>query len=173
MQEDLVSSFSSHFFFLSPIGFGSSYRELFKQALWCDPQHPKAALVFHAWGVMEEKEGNHDVARELFKCGIRCDNRNERLWLTWAEMEDRLGEESLGHYHQSGPSQAPQTHNKNGHNSFFSLPRALAAMLQTDAPPLLLLFFPRRERREGDRAEGLFGRGAGGLRLPPDCPRGR
>ena len=48
--------------------------------------------MFHAWGVMEEKEGNGAVARELFKCGVKCDPGNQTVWLTWAEMEERMGE---------------------------------------------------------------------------------
>lgn len=44
-----------------------------------------------AWGVLECRAGNHQLARELFKAALKVDPRSESAWSTWIAMEDDLG----------------------------------------------------------------------------------
>jgi len=66
-------------------------RNLFQRGVWCDPKKKDAAKLFHAWGVLEEREDNVSLARQLFKCAVKVDPGSERIWLTWAAMEDKQG----------------------------------------------------------------------------------
>ena len=42
-------------------------RTLLQRGVWANPSGPGVARVFQAWGVLEGREGNVAVARELFK----------------------------------------------------------------------------------------------------------
>jgi len=68
-------------------------RNLFQRGVWVDPKKKDAAKLFHAWGVLEEREGNISLARQLYKCAVKVDPGSERIWLTWAAMEDKQGDE--------------------------------------------------------------------------------
>ena len=68
-------------------------RNLFQRGVWVDPKKKDAARLFHAWAVLEEREDNISLARQLYKCAVKVDSSSERIWLTWAAMEDRLGDD--------------------------------------------------------------------------------
>ena len=55
-----------------------------------DRRSRNACKLFQAWGVLEEREGNVALARQLYKCGVKADPTSETTWLTWAKMEERL-----------------------------------------------------------------------------------
>ena len=66
-------------------------RELFQRGVWVAPRSKNACLVFQAWGVLEEREGSVPLARQLFKCAVKADATSEKAWLSWALMEEKLG----------------------------------------------------------------------------------
>jgi hypothetical protein len=41
--------------------------------------------------VLEEREGNVALARQLYKCAVKADATSETAWLTWALMEENQG----------------------------------------------------------------------------------
>jgi len=65
-------------------------RELLQRGVWVAPRSRNACKLFQAWGVLEEREGNVALARQLYKCGVKADPTSETTWLTWAKMEERL-----------------------------------------------------------------------------------
>jgi tetratricopeptide (TPR) repeat protein len=68
-------------------------RNLFQRGVWVNPKNRDAARLFHAWGVLESREENISLARQLFKCAVNVDASSERTWLTWAMMEEREGDD--------------------------------------------------------------------------------
>lgn len=40
---------------------------------------------------MEDREGNVGVARVLFKRALQIDSQNVPTWMSWAAMEERIG----------------------------------------------------------------------------------
>ncbi|CEF97837.1 Tetratricopeptide repeat [Ostreococcus tauri] len=68
-------------------------RNLFQRGVWVDPKNKNAARLFHAWGVLECRERNISLARQLFKCAVNVDAGSERIWLTWAMMEEQEGDD--------------------------------------------------------------------------------
>ena len=44
-----------------------------------------------AWAVMEWREGNVDVARQLFETGSRADPHHLHIWQAWGVLEHREG----------------------------------------------------------------------------------
>ena len=68
-------------------------RNLFQRGVWVNPKHINAANLFHAWGVLESREGNISLARQLFKCAVNVNKSSERIWLTWAMMEENQGDD--------------------------------------------------------------------------------
>lgn len=41
--------------------------------------------------MLEEREGDTGLARELFKCALKIDSQNVPTWMSWAAMEEREG----------------------------------------------------------------------------------
>lgn len=68
-------------------------RNLFQRGVWVNPKNKNAARLFHAWGVLESREGNISLARQLFKCAVNVDASSQRIWLTWALMEEQQGDD--------------------------------------------------------------------------------
>lgn len=66
-------------------------RELYQQALEIDSKTPNAARCLQAWGILEEREGNIGTARRLFKSSISIDSQNFVTWMSWAALEENLG----------------------------------------------------------------------------------
>ena len=58
-------------------------RKLFQEGVWADPGNRDVVFVFHAWAVLEAREKNHALARELFKSALRVDPRSDATWETW------------------------------------------------------------------------------------------
>ena len=50
------------------------------QGVWADPTSKDTALVFQAWGVLEARNDNPQLARELFKCAVKADPRSQISW---------------------------------------------------------------------------------------------
>lgn len=66
-------------------------RELYQQALEIDSKSSNAARCLQAWGILEEREGNIGTARRLFKSAINIDSQNFVTWISWAALEENLG----------------------------------------------------------------------------------
>lgn len=66
-------------------------RELYQQALEIDSKSSNAARCLQAWGTLEEREGNIGTARRLFKSAINIDSQNFVTWISWAALEENLG----------------------------------------------------------------------------------
>lgn len=46
-------------------------RGLFQQGVWSDPRARSVVYIFHAWGVLELRNGDSNKARELFRAALR------------------------------------------------------------------------------------------------------
>lgn len=52
-----------------------------------DPNHP---YVYHAWARMEDRQGNHEVARSLFAVGFNAAPGSAAMLRAWSEMVNDL-----------------------------------------------------------------------------------
>jgi tetratricopeptide (TPR) repeat protein len=50
-----------------------------------------SAALWHAWAMLEAREGKGDEARKLFQRGLGADSDNKYVWLSWAVFEAREG----------------------------------------------------------------------------------
>ncbi|KAF5836098.1 hypothetical protein DUNSADRAFT_6469 [Dunaliella salina] len=66
-------------------------RQLFQEGVWADPRSTSTAVVLQAWGMLERKNKNYQLARELFKAAVKVDSKNEAVWGSWITMERDLG----------------------------------------------------------------------------------
>ena len=65
-------------------------REHFREGSKTEAGRDSAAL-WHAWAVLEAKDGEGDKARKLFQRGLVADRENKYVWLSWAVFEAREG----------------------------------------------------------------------------------
>ena len=80
-------------------------RRLFQQGVWADPKSKSIPIIFQvawqstggfvvmsgaleAWGRMEAQAGNVEVARTLYKYGLKADPKSEALWDAWIQLEE-------------------------------------------------------------------------------------
>jgi tetratricopeptide (TPR) repeat protein len=66
----------------------------FKAGLQSERGRASGAL-WHAWAQMEQREGNLDEARRLFRLGLEASPRNRFLWLAWGALEAEQARSSL------------------------------------------------------------------------------
>lgn len=48
-------------------------------------------ILSQAWALLEQTTGNTEIARTLFKYGIKVDPKNEALWNAWIRLEEDEG----------------------------------------------------------------------------------
>lgn len=72
-------------------GYVDRARELFQRGVWASPRSKNACRLFQAWGLLEERENNTALARQLYKCAVKADQTSEKAWLSWALMEEKQG----------------------------------------------------------------------------------
>jgi tetratricopeptide (TPR) repeat protein len=66
-------------------------RRLFRDGCSVATPVRKVASLYAGWGAMEAELGNWDEARALFERGIRLNPGHAPCWLSFASMEERLG----------------------------------------------------------------------------------
>lgn len=55
------------------------------------PKGRQSGALWHAWALMEQRNGNLDEARRLFRLGLEACPKNRFIWLAWGALESDQG----------------------------------------------------------------------------------
>lgn len=69
----------------------STARKLYQKVLSINSTNENASRCLQAWGLLEQNVGNLSAARRLFISSLKINSQSSVTWMSWANLEEKLG----------------------------------------------------------------------------------